>query len=100
MVDVRAFRGLRYNTAIVGDLSRVISDPYDIISPEQQKRLYDINSYNIVRLELGLEHADDNYTNNKYTRAAETLRTWKSQQVLKQDQPSFYLTEHGFHLDG
>jgi uncharacterized protein (DUF1015 family) len=36
MAKIIPFKGLRYNTEIVGDLSSVTTPPYDIISEKQQ----------------------------------------------------------------
>jgi len=102
VADVRPFRGLRYNLArIGGDLSRVISPPYDVISPEEQLFYYHRSPYNIIRLEHGKELPDDSPGGNKYSRAAATLRQWLQEGVLLRDErPSFYLIEHRFqHQD-
>ncbi|MFO8011160.1 MAG: DUF1015 domain-containing protein [Dehalococcoidia bacterium] len=97
MADVQPFKGLRYNQQKVHDLSMVITPPYDVISPEQQRIYYERNPYNLIRLELGMDFADDSPTSNRYTRAAETLHQWIQENVLiREDKPSFYLMEHRF----
>ena len=40
MAHIRPFRALRYNPDVVGDLKKVVSPPYDVISPEQQTLLH------------------------------------------------------------
>ncbi|MBT9159551.1 MAG: hypothetical protein DDT26_00810 [Dehalococcoidia bacterium] len=106
MADVRPFRGIRYNARMIGDLSSVITPPYDVITPEQQSSYHRRNPHNIIRLEFGQEFSDDipDYSvgrascpssANKYTRAANTLNDWLRDGVLVRDQhPAFYLTEH------
>jgi uncharacterized protein (DUF1015 family) len=92
MPDIEPFRGYRYNPALV-PLHDVIAPPYDVISPEQQAQLYDINPYNIVRLILGRE--DD-----RYSSAARYYQDWKRQRILLRDeQPSFYRLRQTFAAD-
>jgi uncharacterized protein (DUF1015 family) len=68
MVMIRPFRGVRYNPAIIEDLSRVVSPPYDVISPEQQTELHLRSPYNAV-------HLDFNQDGERYTAAARRLQT-------------------------
>lgn len=97
MVDVRPFRGLRYNSEHIGDLSAVISPPYDVISPEEQSFYYQRSPFNIVRLEAALECPEDAPGNDKYTRAATTLRKWLGEGILLQEErPAFYVLLHRF----
>ncbi|MEE8076481.1 MAG: DUF1015 family protein, partial [Candidatus Binatia bacterium] len=47
MIHIIPFRGLLYNPAKIRDLSRVIAPPYDVITPEEQERLYKKSPHNI-----------------------------------------------------
>lgn len=97
MADIRPFRGVHYNPALVKNLSKVICPPYDIISPQLQQELYQRNDYNFVRIELGRELTQDKGTDNRYTRAAATLSKWLEQGVLQVDKkPAIYIDEHSF----
>lgn len=99
MATIAPFNGLRFNTDIVGDLSAVTAPPYDIISPEQQKQLYETHPFNVIRLENGEEFAEDDETHNKYTRSAEFLEDWMQSEVLRQDfTPSVYVYGQKFTL--
>ncbi len=99
MTKIIPFKGLRYNTDIVGDLTAVTTPPYDIISPAQQKGYYDAHPFNVIRLELGMEKADDSENCNKYTRSGEFLNEWMESGVLKQDdEPSMYIYGQDFKL--
>src|SRR3990167_2586194 len=69
MVAIHPFRALRYNLDVVGDLSRVIAPPYDVIGPQEQDALYAASPYNIVRLILGTTSPADTEQDNRYTRA-------------------------------
>lgn len=100
MADVRPMRALRYNLEKVTAES-VVAPPYDVISKEEQEALYEASPYNIIRLELGKEEAGDHEDNNRYTRAAAQLAAWREEEVLKLDQePSFYLYEQEFTVEG
>ena len=97
MAAIRPFHGLRYDDEVVGDLSTVVSAPYDIITPEAQRGYYERSPHNVIRLELGVERADDSATDNRYTRAARQLTDWKGQGILRRDdRSSFYLYEEEF----
>ncbi len=94
-MEVSPFRGIRYNQRIVGDLTRVICGPYDVITPEQQRLYYMKSDYNAIRLEFP-ESTDD-----RYQRAATTFQQWMKQGVLQHDSvSSFYLHEHQFKYSG
>ena len=101
MPDIRPFRGVRYDTTQVGDLSDVVAPPYDVIDPELQDRLYNASPYNIVRLELNREQSDDVPEANRYTRAARFLKEWTRDQILRPDPlPAYYLVHQTFEVDG
>lgn len=90
MADVRPLRGFRYSPEVVSDLAQVVTPPFDVISEEAQKRYYDRNPYNIIRLELGKTTPEDSSLNNRYTRAATTLAEWRKEQVLLQEPSQAY----------
>lgn len=52
MAEIKAFRGMRYNTEKAGEISQLCCPPYDIISEEQRLGYISENEYNIIRLEL------------------------------------------------
>jgi len=99
MANIIPFRGLRYNTEKIKDLSLVTTPPYDIISPDSQEMFYNMHPNNVIRLELGMEHAGDNENNNKYTRAAEYLKQWiEDKTLVYESTPALYLYEQVFTL--
>ncbi len=101
MLKIKPFSALRYNSDSISDMAEVIAPPYDIISPAEQDELYQKNPFNVIRLELGKEYADDTPAKNRYTRTKAELDTWKSKKVLiREDKPAFYLYEHRYDLDG
>jgi uncharacterized protein (DUF1015 family) len=101
MADIRAFRAFRYDLGRVGALSDVVAPPYDVIEPTLQKELYDRSPYNVVRLILNLEQSTDSETNNRYTRAARTLKDWIQDGVLAQDSArALYVYHQEFEIEG
>jgi uncharacterized protein (DUF1015 family) len=92
MAQIRPFRGVRYNSAVVGDLRSVISPPYDVISPDQQTLLHLRHPYNAVHLDLSQEA-------EPYAHAARTLRAWLDRGVLVRDhEPVLYFSIQEFSL--
>lgn len=99
MAEILPFIGTRYNSQLIGNLGKVLAPPYEMISPEQQMELYARHDYNVVRLELNMDQAGDDEFSNRYSRAANTLKTWRSDGILIEDEkPSFYLYEQEFKL--
>ncbi len=101
MAAVTPFRALRYNPAVVGDLSAVLSPPYDVINPQQQEQLSQASPYNVVRLILGKQYPTDNAEDNRYLRAKRDFGTWRENRILQLDPaPAIYLIEHAFTDEG
>ncbi len=97
MADVRPLQGIRFSDQFVDDIAKVVTPPYDVISPEEQSRYYGVSPYNSIRLELGQEFSSDTEMNNRYTRASATYAEWREKGVLRQDpQPSYYLYQQVF----
>jgi uncharacterized protein (DUF1015 family) len=97
------FRALRYDPAVVGDLSVVISPPYDVISPSERARLLARHPRNVVRLELPVSTAGEGGPDpaDPYRAAADTLRAWRQDGTFQVDQqPSLYVYEQRYHLPG
>jgi len=97
MPEVLPFRGIRYATSRPLALSRLISPPYDVISPLQRDELAARSPHNAVHIILDRELPGDGPTENKYTRAARTFATWLADGTLKPDPlPALYPVEHDF----
>ncbi|HVN30176.1 MAG TPA: DUF1015 domain-containing protein [Candidatus Binataceae bacterium] len=91
---IEPFRPLLYNTERVGDLSKVIAPPYDLIDAARQDELYARSPYNIVRLELARE-AD------RYAAAAATLAKWRADDIIRvAPRPAVYLYRQRFESGG
>jgi uncharacterized protein (DUF1015 family) len=90
MTQIAPFRALRYNPQRV-DLSQVITQPYDKITPEMQERYYAASPYNVVRIVLGKPTSNDSPADNVYTRAGGFFREWRQSGILQQDaEPAIY----------
>jgi uncharacterized protein (DUF1015 family) len=96
---VRPFRAIRYDVDSVGDLSRVVSPPYDVISPAEQAALLARHPANVVRLDLPSEAGSD--PDEKYREAARTFARWRSEGILRKDpRPSVYVYEQVYRVPG
>jgi len=101
MADIRAFRAFRYDLGTAGSLSDLVAPPYDVVDAALQAKLYDASPYNAIRVELTTEEPGDNEMQNKYTRAAQTLRDWVAAEVLRQDTSrGLYVYEQQFTVEG
>jgi uncharacterized protein (DUF1015 family) len=101
MADIQAFRGLRYDSKHVGSLAQVVAPPYDVIGPELQNQLYKAHPCNVIRLILNRDEPGDNDANNRYTRAAKFLKTWRAEEVLAlETQPALYVYHQQFEYQG
>lgn len=99
MACVKPFCGIRYNLDKIGDMEKVVTPPYDVISPGEQDAFYQKSPYNIVRLDFGKIYEQDSAANNRYTRASEAFETWQKEAVLLRDQrPAMYLYHVTYRL--
>ena len=85
MAHLIPFRGVLYDPASVGDPTNVVAPPYDVIDGAAQKALHARHPHNVIRLELGEDRPDDSPSSNRYTRAADYLRTWLASGILRRD---------------
>jgi uncharacterized protein (DUF1015 family) len=101
LADIRPFRGLRYRPGVAANLADLLAPPFDVISTETQRFLLRRHPANVVRLELGEERPGDTPQDNRYTRAAATLRRWLAEGVLAVDpQPAVYVYDQEFFRGG
>ena len=99
--DVRPFRALHYDPATVKDIGPCLTQPYDVISPEQQDAYYRQSPHNVIRLILNREEPGDGEKHNRYTRARDQLAEWRASGVLHATvRPSFWIYEQEFDLPG
>jgi len=90
MAQVYPFRAFRYNPK-QAPFDRVLTQPYDKISPAMQETYYAADPHNLIAVEKGRAYPSDTPQNNVYTRAAAAIQDWIRTSVVVQDPtPSFY----------
>jgi uncharacterized protein (DUF1015 family) len=90
MAEIYPFRAYRYNAARV-EPAKVLTQPYDKITPAMAEKYAAASPYNLIPVEKGKTLPEDSPVNNVYTRAAKSLEEWIRVGVLVQDAaPSFY----------
>ena len=96
MADVQPLRALHYDLAKVGSLADVAAPPYDVIDPEQRRRLADRSPYNVVRVDLPEGEPDP------YAKAAAIFERWQQEgAVVRDDEPALWtLTQDYTGPDG
>ena len=93
MVDIRPFRAIRY-TGKAGDLGGLITQPYDKITPEMQKKYYEKSQNNYCRVILPIEE-------DRYKAARAGLDRFLSGHVIEKDQkPGIYVYFQEFEVFG
>jgi uncharacterized protein (DUF1015 family) len=74
-----------------GDPAKLLTQPYDKISPQMQARYLAESPYNLVRVILGERRDSDTESDNVYTRGARHFEDWIREGILAQDAtPAFY----------
>ena len=99
MVEVRAFRALRYSNVAPEEMGEVSSPPYDVFTPEMRRAFYERHPLNIVRLIQGeiLENEDGDA--GRVGRAVEYLENWRaSGAMILDDTPALYPYRQRFAL--
>jgi uncharacterized protein (DUF1015 family) len=100
MAIIRPFRGIRYDPQKIGDLSRVIAQPYDRIGKAQQAAYYAQHPNNFARIDFGVSEPDEP-GNTVYTRARDYAAAWLAEGVLRREaRPSLYVIEQTFGMPG
>jgi uncharacterized protein (DUF1015 family) len=93
MADIQPLRAWRYNEQLSLSIDQLTSPLFDVVSFKQREHLYQ-NPFNSIHLSVprGPEPA---------ARAAETLRKWKEEGILKQDMlPGIYVYYQYYRLPG
>ncbi len=97
-MDVRPFRGWRYNLA---DLSAVIAPPYDVLTADDKQKLLAGSDKNIVAIDLPHVPPAEAGPNEAYQEAADLLSQWIADGVIHQDEdPCLYAYEQHYRWGG
>jgi len=100
MAQLRPFCAFRYNPARA-PFDRVLTQPYDKISPAMQEKYYAANPHNLIAVEKGRVSPNDSAQNNVYTRAASMLQDWIRDHIVVRDPaPSFYAYSQEYAVPG
>jgi len=100
MAQVYPFRAFRYNPTRV-PFDRVLTQPYDKISPAMQEKYYGADPHNLIAVEKGRAFRGDTPQSNAYTRAAAALKDWIRKSIVVQDPvPSFYAHTQEYTVPG
>ncbi len=100
MAQLFPFRAYRYNPSKT-DPARVLTQPYDKITPEMQQRYAATSPYNLITVEKRLTRPNDSPADNVYTRAAAALDEWIRAKILVQDPaPGFYAYFQEYEVPG
>ena len=93
MPNIRPFRALRFDPAVVGDLAAVVAPAHDLIDDAEHERLLARHPANVVRVDLPETRSGDE-PDDRYRRAARAMAEWRSGAILHKDpHPSIYLYE-------
>jgi uncharacterized protein (DUF1015 family) len=100
MALVYPFRAFRYNPERA-PFERVLTQPYDKISPEMQEKYYAADAHNLIAVEKGRTYPGDTAQNNVYTRAEAAMEDWIHNNIVVQDAaPSFYAYTQEYTVPG
>jgi uncharacterized protein (DUF1015 family) len=100
MARLYPFRALRYDPTRV-NMTDVVTQPYDKITPAMQEAYYAASPYNLIRVILGKHHPTDTDADNVYTRAAATLKAWRAEAILKEESdPALYGYSQTYKVPG
>jgi uncharacterized protein (DUF1015 family) len=105
MAQVYPFPAFRYNAGKVS-YDRVLTQPYDKISPAMQDKYYAADPHNLITIEKGRILPGDTPAGvenekNVYTRAAAALENWIREQVVVPDtRPCFYSYTQEYTVPG
>jgi len=101
MVSIKPFKAYRFDETVAGNLSNIVTPPYDIIKGEMIDRFQSLSEYNMAWIIKNKSQEGDSSFNNQYTRAKEHLNKWIGQGALKQDDTeSFYVYGQDFEIEG
>jgi uncharacterized protein (DUF1015 family) len=98
MAEIYPFRALHYNSTAI-DLQKVVTQPYDKISPEMRARYYASSPQNFVRLILRQPNPESGQS--VYSEAAAELQKWIEERVLvSEGAPAIYPYVQEYTLPG
>lgn len=85
MAEIKPFRALHYESQVAGDLKKLVTQPYDKITPEMQAGYYAASPYNLARI---IRRRIDPVEPDSYAAAAREFRGWVGKGILAPDDAS------------
>jgi len=101
MAKIAPFRGYRYNPSQVGDLNKVVTQPYDKIDDKLQAEYMARSEYNLIRIIKNPPTEKDSLNDNPYTRAAAVWDQWVDERVFTREPgPAIYPYNQEYTVEG
>ncbi len=101
MAEIASFRGYRFNKAVVGDLNKVMAQPYDQIDDTLRDKYFERNEHNVARIIKNAPKEGDTANDNQYTRAAELWEKWIEGRILtRENGPAIYPYFQEYTVEG
>ncbi len=94
MAQIKEFKGMMYDSDIVGDISSVVAPHCHASEEETICNFYANHPFNVVRLEYPITEDE-----NKYEQTNEAVKNWLNTGILKvDDSPAIYIYEQEYSL--
>jgi uncharacterized protein (DUF1015 family) len=88
MADIQPLRALHYAPSVVGDISRVVAPPYDVIDDAQRAELLARSPFNVVAVDLPKPGPGGE---DPYEAARDTFTDWQREgAVVRDEQPALW----------
>ncbi len=101
MAKLAPFRGYRFNPSEVGDLNKVVTQPYDKIDDKLQAEYMSRSEFNLIRIIKNPPTAIDSLNDNPYTRAGAVWERWIEDRVLiREPGPAIYPYTQEYTVEG
>jgi len=84
MPEIKPFKGIRYNIDKIGNLSDVVTQPYDQITDRMERDYKEKSAYNYVRLVL-TKYAEGHDRQKEYADARRFYDDWFRNEIFLQD---------------
>ncbi len=100
MAKILPFKALQYSSDRV-PIGKVVTQPYDKISPAMQDEYYASHPNNLIRILRGRSEPGDSESASVYTRAAEYLGQWRRDGIIDQaNEPLLFAYFQRFKVPG
>lgn len=100
MAEIHPFRAVTFNPEKAGDPGRLVTQPYDKISPELRAAYLERSPYNIVRVILP-RPAPGEGGERAYLEAAQLLNHWQERRIMvRREQPAIFPYHQRFTVPG